>query len=209
MERDGIRERFLIAVAGADKIERLLRRMLDEAEFLGPHGIRSLSRFHLEHPYVLSVGNVTRSIGYEPAESQTGAFGGNSNWRGPVWFPINFLLIETLQKLHYYFGDDFKVEMPTGSGRLMTLWDAADELSHRLISIFERDASGRRAVFGGNETFQNNPLWRDYVPFYEYFNGDNGAGLGASHQTGWTALVGKLILQRGEYAGQQKHPLTD
>jgi hypothetical protein len=134
-------------------------------------------------------------------------FGGNSNWRGPIWFPINYVLIEALQKLHYYYGDDFKVELPSGSGNYVTLWDVADDLSRRLISIFERDASGRRPVFGGNQTFQTNPLWRDLIPFYEYFHGDNGAGIGASHQTGWTALVGKLILQRGEYAGQQKRPL--
>ncbi len=209
MERGGIRERYLMALVDAKKLVRLLQRMLDETEFLSSYGIRSVSRIHLEHPYVLSIGGFTRSIGYEPAESQTGAFGGNSNWRGPIWFPINYLLIEALQKLHYYYGDDFKVEMPAGSGHQATLWEVADELSRRLISIFERDASGRRAVFGGNATFQDDPLWRDYVPFYEYFNGDDGAGLGASHQTGWTALVGKLILQRGEYAGQEKHPLEN
>ncbi len=209
MEAGGIRQRYLLALADSSKIIRMLGRMLDESEFLSPYGIRSLSRIHLEHPYVLSVDGTTRSIGYEPAESQTGSFGGNSNWRGPIWFPINYLLIEALQKLHYYYGDDFKVEMPSGSGHYATLWEVADELSRRLIAIFERDSSGRRAVFGGNTTFQNDPLWRDYIPFYEYFHGDNGAGLGASHQTGWTALVGKLILQRGEYAGQQKHPLED
>jgi hypothetical protein len=208
MEHGVVRERYLLALADRDKLVRLLRRMLDESEFLSPFGIRSVSRIHLEHPYVLAVGGIERSIGYEPAESQTGTFGGNSNWRGPIWFPINFLLIEALQKLHYYYGDDFKVEMPSGSGKYLTLWEVADDLSNRLISIFERDPSGRRAVFGGNQTFQNHPLWRDLIPFYEYFHGDNGAGLGASHQTGWTALVGKLILQRGEYAGQQKHPFT-
>jgi len=203
MEPGGVHERYLLALADSQKLKRLLRRMLDDSEFLSPYGIRSLSRIHLEHPYVLTLDGRSRSIGYEPAESRTGDFGGNSNWRGPVWFPINYLLIEALQKLHYYYGDDFKIECPTGSGKMLTLWDVADELSRRLIAIFERDAAGRRAVFGGNEVFQTNPLWRDYVPFYEYFHGDNGAGLGASHQTGWTALVGKLILQRGEYAGQQ------
>ncbi|MGA8534411.1 MAG: hypothetical protein WB615_09925 [Candidatus Tumulicola sp.] len=207
MEAGGIRERYLLALADADKMSRILRRMLDESEFLSPYGIRSLSRVHLEHPYVLAINDIRRGIGYEPAESQTGTFGGNSNWRGPVWFPINFLLIEALQKLHYYYGDDFKVEMPSGSGHFMTLWDVADDLSQRLVSIFERDESGRRAVFGGNQTFQTNPLWRDLIPFYEYFHGDNGAGLGASHQTGWTALAGKLIVQRAAYSGQQKRPL--
>ncbi|MEO6836614.1 MAG: glucosidase [Candidatus Tumulicola sp.] len=207
MERGGIRERYLLAIADSDKLIRILQRMLDTTEFLSPFGIRSLSRIHLDHPYVLTTDGAEHRIGYEPAESRTGTFGGNSNWRGPVWFPINFLLIEALQKLHYYYGDDFKIEMPAGSGCYLTLWDIATDLSHRLISIFERDESGRRAVFGGNETFQTNPLWRDLIPFYEYFHGDDGAGLGASHQTGWTSLIGKLILQYGEYAGQEKHPL--
>ncbi|HEY5427118.1 MAG TPA: hypothetical protein VIJ77_11245, partial [Candidatus Tumulicola sp.] len=207
MERGGIHERYLLAVADRDKLIRILHRMLDTGEFLGPCGIRSLSRAYRDHPYVVTVDGVDHSIAYEPAESRTGTFGGNSNWRGPVWFPINFLLIEALQKLHYYYGDDFKVEMPAGSGYYSTLWDVAANLSHRLISIFERDRFGRRPVFGANQTFQTNPLWRDLIPFYEYFNGDDGAGLGASHQTGWTSLVGKLILQQGEYAGQEKHPL--
>ncbi len=207
MEPGGSHERYLLALVDRDKLIRILGRMLDETEFLSPFGIRSLSRIHLEHPYVLDVDGNQRSIGYEPAESQTGTFGGNSNWRGPIWFPINYLLIEALQKLHHYYGDDFKVELPSGSGNYFTLWEVADDLSRRLISIFERDASGRRAVFGGNQTFQTNPLWRDLIPFYEYFHGDNGAGLGASHQTGWTALAGKLILQRAEYAGQQKRPV--
>jgi hypothetical protein len=209
LKQDGIEQRHLLAIVDSDKLILLLRRMLDPAEFLSPFGIRSVSRFHLEHPYVLSIGETTHTIGYEPAESRTGTFGGNSNWRGPVWFPINFLLIEALQKLHYYYGDNFKVEMPVGSGYYMTLWEVASDLSQRLISIFERDhQSGRRAVFGGNGTFSNNPLWSDLIPFYEYFNGDDGAGLGASHQTGWTSLVGKLILQCGEYGGQEKHPLS-
>jgi hypothetical protein len=207
MERGGIHERYLLAVADRDKLIRILHRMLDTGEFLGPCGIRSLSRAYRDRPYVVTVDGVDHSIAYEPAESRTGTFGGNSNWRGPVWFPINFLLIEALQKLHYYYGDDFKVEMPAGSGYYSTLWDVAANLSHRLISIFERDRFGRRPVFGANQTFQTNSLWRDLIPFYEYFNGDDGAGLGASHQTGWTSLVGKLILQQGEYAGQEKHPL--
>ena len=182
--------------------------MLDEAEFLCPHGIRSLSREHAAHPYSLRLDGVDYSIDYEPGGSTSGLFGGNSNWRGPVWFPINYLLVEALQRFHYFYGDDLKVELPTGSGRYMTLWEVCDGAlasPHRASS--RRDASGRRAVFGGDETFQNDPLWRDYIPFYEYFNGDDGAGLGASHQTGWTALVAKLIQQRGEYCKQGKTPV--
>ncbi len=207
MERGGINQRYLLALADADKMVRILQRMLAEDEFLSPVGIRSLSRVHLDRPFVLTIGETEYRIGYEPGESESGTFGGNSNWRGPIWFPINFLLIEALQKLHYYYGDDFKVEMPAGSGFYSTLWEIASDLSLRLISIFERDPAGRRPVFGKNETFQTNPLWRDLIPFNEYFHGDDGTGLGASHQTGWTSLVGKLILQHGEYAGQDKHPL--
>jgi hypothetical protein len=205
MESAGIGARYLLAIADTDKLIRMLRRMLDTSEFLSPYGIRSLSRVHLDHPFTLEIAGTRYSIGYEPAESRSQTFGGNSNWRGPVWFPINFLLIEALQKFHYYYGDDFRVELPFGSGSYATLWEVAADLSERLIAIFERDDSGKRAVFGGNATFQNDPLWRDLIPFYEYFNGDDGAGLGASHQTGWTALVTKLILQRAEYRG--KHPL--
>ncbi|MBV9718211.1 MAG: glucosidase [Candidatus Eremiobacteraeota bacterium] len=202
----GVGIRRILSIVDRKRLERLLCRMLDESEFLSPHGIRSLSRKHGEAPYSLLLDGHEYRIDYEPAESTSGIFGGNSNWRGPVWFPINFLIIEALQKYHYFYGDDFKVEMPTGSGKLMTLWEVSMDLSHRLMKIFTRDRDGRRAVFGGNETFQRNPLWRDYVPFYEYFHGDNGAGLGASHQTGWTALVAKLIQQCGEYCGQEKHP---
>jgi hypothetical protein len=198
----------IMSIVDRNQLTRLLRRMLDEAEFLSPYGIRSLSREHAAHPYSLQLDGATYSIDYEPAESTSGLFGGNSNWRGPIWFPLNYLIIESLQKYHYFYGDDFKVEMPTGSGRMMTLWEVSMELSHRLVTIFTRDAEGRRAVFGGNETFQRSPFWRDYVPFYEYFHGDNGAGLGASHQTGWTALVAKLIQQYSEYSGQGKHPFA-
>ncbi len=205
MECAGIGQRYLLALVDNDKLLRILRRMLDPAEFLSPYGVRSLSRIHLERPFTLDLGGTHYTIGYEPAESQSNTFGGNSNWRGPVWFPLNFLLIEALQKLHYYYGDDFKVEMPFGSGSYLTLWEIAADLSDRLIGIFRRNRAGSRAVYGRNQTFAQNPLWRDLVPFHEYFHGDNGAGLGASHQTGWTALVAKLILQRGEY--QDKHPL--
>ncbi len=209
MNEGAVDDRRLMAIVDGDRLRKLLHRMLDEAEFLSPNGIRSLSRYHLEHPYSLQIDGETRAIDYEPAESTTGTFGGNSNWRGPVWFPINYLLIEALQKFHYFFGDAFTVEFPTGSGNRLNLWDVATELSHRLIELFTRDRDGRRTVFGNNATFQNNPLWRDYIPFYEYFNGDDGAGLGASHQTGWTALVAKLIQQCAEYGGQNKHPFDD
>jgi hypothetical protein len=206
MQIGGVGERHILSMVDRARLERILKRMFDENEFLSPYGIRSLSREHAAHPYSLQLGGRDYTIDYEPAESTGGLFGGNSNWRGPVWFPINFLIIESLQKYHYFYGDDFKVELPTGSGRMVTLWEASMELSHRLTRIFTRDADGRRAVFGGNETFQRSPLWRDYVPFYEYFHGDNGAGLGASHQTGWTALVAKLVQQCGEYCRQGKHP---
>jgi len=171
--------------------------MLDETEFLSPHGIRALSRVHKDHPYVLRLDGTEQVVDYEPGESTNALFGGNSNWRGPVWFPINYLLIESLQKFDYYFGNDFTIECPTGSGRMMTLWEVASELSRRLSSIFLRQ-NGRRAVFGGDQRFQSDPHWRDLVLFYEYFNGDTGEGLGASHQTGWTAVVAKLLQQIGE-----------
>ena len=180
-------------------MKRLLARMLDPQEFLSDHGVRSISRYHLEHPYVLQVNGTSYEVGYEPAESTTGLFGGNSNWRGPIWFPPNFLLIESLQKFHHYYGDDFLVECPTGSGRYLTLAQIAGDLSSRLTHIFLRGADGQRPVFGPNVLLQTDPHWRDLVPFYEYFNGDTGAGLGASHQTGWTALVTKLLEQtRGQ-----------
>jgi len=172
--------------------------MLDETEFLSPYGVRAVSAHLREHPYVLRIGETEYRVGYEPADSSSGVFGGNSNWRGPVWFPVNFLLIESLQKYHHFFGDGLKVECPTGSGQRMTLWEVAGELSRRLTRIFLRDADGRRPVYGGTEKFQTDPHWRDHVLFYEYFHGDNGAGIGASHQTGWTALVAKLLQQSGE-----------
>jgi hypothetical protein len=208
IEPQGIAARRMLSIVPPTKLRRILHKMLDESEFLSPHGLRSVSRYHAEHPYTLQFGDMSYSIDYEPAESRTGLFGGNSNWRGPVWFPLNFLIIEALQKFHRYFGDDFKVECPTGSGRMMHLWEVGSDLSHRLMDIFAQDDYGRRAVFGDNELFQTDERWHDFIPFYEYFNGDTGAGLGASHQTGWTGLVAKLILQCGEYCGQSKDPLT-
>jgi hypothetical protein len=172
--------------------------MLDEAEFLSAYGVRALSRFHQAHPYILAMNGIDHSVDYEPAESHTTLFGGNANWRGPVWFPVNYLLIEALQRLHYFYGDRLLVPLPTGSERQATLSEVAAELSRRLTRLFLRDADGCRPVYGRTETFQQDPYWRDLVLFYEYFHGDNGAGLGASHQTGWTALVTKLLQQSGE-----------
>jgi hypothetical protein len=175
-----------------------LARVFDESEFLSPYGIRALSRVHHEHPYLLTVDGQVHRVDYEPGESTTGLFGGNSNWRGPIWFPVNFLLVEALQKFHHYFGDTVRVECPTGSGTMLTLDEVATELSRRLSRIFLRDESGRRPVFGDVARFQHDPHWRDYVPFHEYFHGDDGHGVGAAHQTGWTALVAKLLQQSGQ-----------
>jgi len=163
-----------------------------------------VSRHPLDHPYVYEFGGARYEVRYQPAESTSGLFGGNSNWRGPIWFPVNYLLIEALQQFHWYYSDDFKVECPTGSGIFLTLAEVADELSQRLIRIFKRDAEGRRAVFGRNDLLQRDPHFRDYLLFYEYFHGDDGSGLGASHQTGWTALVAKLIRQQGMRAAERR-----
>jgi len=206
MDKQGIAGRRLLSIVDVHRLRSILRNMLDEKKFLGPYGIRSVSKFHEDHPFLFEAGGKQLSLGYEPAESTTGLFGGNSNWRGPVWFPINFLLIETLQKFHYYLGDGFKVECPVGSGRQMTLWEVSTELSDRLIRIFLKSDSDRRPFYGGLEKVDNDPHWRDLIIFNEYFHGDNGAGLGASHQTGWTGLVAKLIQQFGEYRLQGKSP---
>jgi hypothetical protein len=188
----------LLSLVHGHRMKRILLRMLAEDEFLSPHGVRALSRIYADQPYMLNLGRDNYRVSYLPAESDSGIFGGNSNWRGPVWFPVNYLIIEALQRFHHYYSDDFTVECPTDSGKFMSLRQVSDDLSNRLISIFLRGADGRRPVFGANELFQTDPLWRDYIPFYEYFHGDNGAGLGASHQTGWTGLVAKLIQQQGE-----------
>ena len=196
--RQGVEERRLLSIVQPARLRRVLQTMLDENEFLSPHGIRGISRYHKDHPFVLKLNGNEYRIDYEPGESTTGLFGGNSNWRGPVWFPINYLLIESLQRFHYYFGDEFQLEFPTGSGVSMNLSQVAAELSRRLSRIFLRDKNGRRPVFGGYEKFQSDPHFRDHVLFHEYFHGDTGAGLGANHQTGWTALVAKLLQQSGE-----------
>ena len=191
-------ERRLLSIANPTQLRRILGRMLSEDEFLSPYGIRSLSRAHRDHPFVLAWDGAAHSVEYEPGESRTGLFGGNSNWRGPVWFPLNYLLIESLQRFHHYLGESYKVECPTGSGKLMTLWEVAAEISRRLSRLFLRDPQGRRAANGPATSFDSDPHWRDLVLFYEYFHGETGAGLGASHQTGWTALVAKLLQQSGE-----------
>jgi hypothetical protein len=189
----GVAERGIAALLNPERLRRILTKMLDESEFLGPYGIRSLSKFHEQHPFVLNVNGHEYRVDYLPAESNSGMFGGNSNWRGPVWAPVNTLIIRALLNFYLYYGDNFKIECPTGSGRLMNLFDVSKEIADRLGRIFTRDEHGRRPVYGGTEKFQSDPHWRDHILFYEYFHGDNGAGLGASHQTGWTGLVAKVI----------------
>jgi len=198
MRSRGMSERRLLSIANEDQLRSILKYMLDEREFLSPYGIRALSRFHQEKPYALNINGTEHRVDYEPGESSTGVFGGNSNWRGPIWFPVNFLLVESLQKFHHYLGNDFTIEFPTGSGNMKTLWDVAGELSRRMTNIFLRDEEGRRPVFGPLEKFQTDPHWRDLVLFHECFDGDSGSGVGASHQTGWTGLVTKLMQQSGE-----------
>jgi hypothetical protein len=189
----GVGERGIIALLNPERLRRILTKMLDENEFLGPYGIRSLSKFHEQHPYVFNVGGQEYRVDYLPAESDTGMFGGNSNWRGPIWMPVNALIIRALLNFYLYYGDNFKIECPTGSGKMMNLFEVSKEIADRLSGIFTRDEHGRRPVYGGTEKFQSDPHWRDHILFYEYFHGDNGAGLGASHQTGWTGLVAKTI----------------
>ncbi len=201
MTQHGRDERILMSVVRPEQLKRVLGYMLDESEFLSPYGLRSVSRYHREHPYEAQTRGRTFRLDYEPGESRTKLFGGNSNWRGPIWFPLNYLIVESLKRYHLYFGDTFKVECPTGSGTMMTLKEVSHELARRLSRIFLPDASGRRPVFGGYETLQTDPHWRDYILFHEYFHGDSGAGLGASHQTGWTGLVAKLLDEIGDPRG--------
>jgi hypothetical protein len=191
-------ERRLLSIAFRERLERVLKIMLDENEFLSPHGIRALSRFHKDNPYILHVNGMEHRVDYEPAESSSGLFGGNSNWRGPIWMPVNYLLIESLQKFHYFYGDDLKVECPTGSGNMMNLWEVSQEISRRISHIFLKNDGGKRPVYGDLDKFQTDEHWRDLILFHEYFHGDTGAGVGASHQTGWTGLVAKLLQQSGE-----------
>jgi hypothetical protein len=199
----GYAERGLIALVNPDRLRRILARVLDENEFLSPYGVRSLSRWHLEHPYIFQVNGQEYKVAYVPAESDSGMFGGNSNWRGPVWMPVNVLLIRALLQFYTYYGDSFKVECPTGSGRLFNLFEVAREISARLTRIFERDQRGWRPVFGNEQNFQTDPNWNEYPLFYEYFHGDLGARIGASHQTGWTGLVATLIQMFGRVDAKQ------
>jgi len=198
MRAPGEGERRLLSLVTADQLKRVLRVMLDEAEFLSPFGVRALSRVYKDAPYTLPVDGMEYRVGYEPGESTNGLFGGNSNWRGPIWFPVNFLLIESLQKFHHYLGNDFTVEFPTGSGNHLTLWDVAAELSRRLTRIFVKQEDGSRPVHGSSALYRDDPNWNNLVLFYEYFHGDDGSGVGASHQTGWTGVVAKLLQQSGD-----------
>jgi hypothetical protein len=193
----GVAERGIVALVNPDRLRRILSKMLDENEFLSPFGLRSLSKFHEQHPYIFYLNNQEYRVDYLPAESNTGMFGGNSNWRGPIWFPVNVLILRALQQFYLYYGDSFQVECPTGSGKMMNLYEVSQEIADRLTRIFLPDERGRRPVYGETEKFQSDPHWRDYILFYEYFHGDNGAGLGANHQTGWTGLVAKIIQLSG------------
>ena len=195
----GVNQRGIMALVSPERLRRILARMLDENEFLSPYGIRALSRYHLDHPYVIYFGGQEYRVDYQPAESNTAMFGGNSNWRGPVWMPMNALLVRALVQFYLYYGDNFKVECPTGSGRMMNLFEVSQEITNRLASIFTRNEHGRLPLYGGTEKFQSDPYWRDYLLFYEYFHGDNGAGLGASHQTGWTGVIARLIHLYGSF----------
>jgi hypothetical protein len=208
MRTRGAEERRLLSIVTADQLRRVLAVMLDEKEFLSPYGIRALSSIHREAPYTLRVGDHEHRVDYEPGESSTGLFGGNSNWRGPIWFPVNFLLVESLQRFHHYLGPEFTVECPTGSGQWMNLSEVADELSRRLTSVFLRGNDGRRPVHGADERFQTDPHWRDLILFHEYFHGDTGRGVGASHQTGWTGLVAKLLQQQGDRTAPKRRTAT-
>jgi len=192
----GTGDRRLLSLLRGHRMKALLRRMLDETEFLSDYGVRAVSRYHLENPYTFYWNGNSMTVQYEPGESTSGLFGGNSNWRGPIWFPVNYLIIESLQKFHYYYGDDFKIECPTGSGHYLTINEVASELGHRLLRIFTRNEKSRRPVFGQNERLQSDPHFRDYLNFHEYFHGDTGRAVGASHQTGWTGLIAKVIQPR-------------
>jgi len=191
-------QKHLLSLLRGHRMKKILKRMLDETEFLSEYGIRSLSKYHHQHPYELQVDGNKLSVEYDPGEATTGMFGGNSNWRGPIWMPMNFLIVESLQRFHYYYTDDFKVEYPTNSGEYFTLNEIADEISKRLAKLFLRDENGKRAVFGDNEKLQFDPHFNNYILFHEYFHGDNGKGLGASHQTGWTGLIAKLLQPRNK-----------
>lgn len=204
LQRPGKEDRRLLSIVTKERLEKILSYMLSEEEFLSGYGVRALSRIHKDNPYFLMCDGKEYRVEYEPAESRSGMFGGNSNWRGPIWMPVNYLLIESLQKFDFYFGDDFKIEFPTGSGKMLTLWEVSQELSSRLTNIFLKNEEGKRAVYSGIEKFQKDENWRNHILFFEYFHGDEGRGLGASHQTGWTGLIAKLLQQLGEYAVKER-----
>ena len=187
---------LLLGVVGVDRLERIFTKLFDEAEFLSPYGLRAISAYHRDHPYELDVEGIRATIDYEPAESTTDMFGGNSNWRGPLWFPLNYLVIESLERYHRFFGEELHIEYPTGSGQKLSLGQIAQDLRQRMVSIFLVGPDGRRPCFGGVERLQTDPAWKDNLVFNEYFHGDNGAGLGASHQTGWTGVVADTIRRR-------------
>ena len=191
--KTGVAGRRLMSIMNEERLRRVLAKMLDEQEFLSPYGLRAVSRYHADHPYVISAGGQIHQVSYLPAESDSGLFGGNSNWRGPIWMPVNVLIIRALLKYYEYYGDAFTVECPTGSGQYLNLFQVAEEISRRLTAIFLKDAEGRRPLYGGTRKFQEDPHWQDYLSFHEYFHGDNGAGLGASHQTGWTGVIARIM----------------
>jgi hypothetical protein len=197
-------ERRLLSLLRGHRMKRLIQRLVDESEFLSDYGVRALSKFHGDHPYVFHAGDRTMEVRYLPGESDSGMFGGNSNWRGPIWLPVNFLIIEALQRFHHYYGADFLVECPTGSGKMCTILQVAQELTHRLQRLFLRDAQGRRPCHGENRKLQEDPHFKDHLLFHEYFHGETGAGLGANHQTGWTGLIAKLLQPRREEVGKDK-----
>jgi mannosylglycerate hydrolase MGH1-like protein len=203
---EGGHEHLLLAITSRERLVRVLRYLLDENEFLSPYGIRSLSRVHEKHPFVLHVDGMEYRVDYTPGESETGLFGGNSNWRGPIWFPVNFLLIEALERYHHFYGPSLRVECPVGSGRMMDLQEVADELRRRLASLFLPDGDGRRPCHGDESRYATDPGFKDLVLFYECFHADTGRGLGASHQTGWTALAGRLVQELGKARGAGRAP---
>ena len=197
----GENDNVMAALVREDQLRRMLTYMLDEDEFLSPFGVRSVSKYHQEHPVVLHLDGQEYRLGYEPGEAVSSLYGGNSNWRGPVWMPVNVLIMHSLEQYHHYFGDRFRIDCPTGSGVKMNLMQVAGELGRRLSTIFLRDTNGERPVFGSNQLFNDDPHWRDLIPFYEYFHGDTGRGCGASHQTGWTGLIAPILMAIG--AGEQ------
>jgi hypothetical protein len=201
-EHLGVADRGILALVNPERLRRILTKMLDENEFLSDYGIRSISKYHKEHPFVFHVHGQEFRVDYLPAESNTGMFGGNSNWRGPIWMPMNIMLIRGLLNFYAYYGNNFKIDFPTGSGRQLNLFEVAREITDRLGNIFLRNEKGKRAAYGGTKKFQEDPNWRDYILFHEYFHGDNGAGLGANHQTGWTGLVAKTIQLFGLLDGE-------